>query len=82
VIGPLLEELIERSRGKIRARFAPAVEAALSSGWTPTELAAFADLNAGGVHSPNAVLAARLSPTELPAPRSRSVRPAFLVRRV
>ena len=50
-----------------RARLVPAVEAALSSGWSPAELAAFTGANVSGVRNPFAVLAARLSPAELPA---------------
>jgi hypothetical protein len=50
-----------------RARLVPAVEAALSSGWSPAELAAFTGANVSGVRNPFAVLAARLSPAGLPA---------------
>ncbi len=56
-----------------RARLAPVVETALNTGWTPTELAAFTGGNTDGVRNPYAVLAARLSSAELPAP---PVRPA------
>jgi hypothetical protein len=49
-----------------RARLVPAVEAGLSSGWSPAELAAFTGANMSGVRNPFAVLAARLSPAELP----------------
>ncbi len=51
-----------------RDRLAPAVTAALAAGWTPVALARFAGVNTGGIRSPYAVLAARLSPAELPAP--------------
>ena len=51
-----------------RSRLAPAVAAAQLAGWSPTGLAEFAGANTAGVRSPYAVLAARLSPGELPAP--------------
>jgi hypothetical protein len=51
-----------------RRRLAPAVAAALSMGWTSAALAHFVGGNTAGVRSPAAVLAARLSPAELPAP--------------
>jgi Helix-turn-helix domain len=51
-----------------RARLAPAVTAALNAGWTPQALAGFTGANTGGVRNPYAVLAARLSPAELPPP--------------
>jgi hypothetical protein len=54
-----------------RKRLAPPVVAALAAGWTPAALAQFAGANTGGVRSPYAVLAARLSPGELPAPPGR-----------
>jgi hypothetical protein len=54
--------------GGQRRRLAPAVAAALSTGWTPDALAQFVGANTAGVRSPAAVLAARLSPAELPAP--------------
>jgi hypothetical protein len=57
-----------------RARLAPAVQAALEAGWLPQALAAFTGANAAGVRSPYAVLAARLSPAELPPPQRQ--RPA------
>ena len=60
--------------GEQRARLSPAVETALSSGWTPAALAAFTGANTEGVRSPFAVLTARLSPAELPPPPGR--RPA------
>jgi hypothetical protein len=53
------------------------VEAALSVGWTPAALAATAGANTGGVRSPYAVLAARLSPAELPALSVRPTRPPW-----
>jgi Helix-turn-helix domain len=58
-----------------RARLAPAVQAALDAGWLPPALAAFAGANTAGVRNPYAVLAARLSPAELP-PQQRQ-RPAL-----
>ena len=60
-----------------RARLAPAVETALNTGWTPTELAAFTGANTDGVRNPYAVLAARLSSAELPAPPLRPARPPW-----
>jgi Helix-turn-helix domain len=54
-----------------RRRLAPAVAAALARGWDPQDLADFAGANTAGVRSPYAVLAARLSPGELPAPPGR-----------
>ena len=60
-----------------RDRLAPAVETALNTGWTPTELAAFTGGNTDGVRNPYAVLAARLSSAELPAPPARPVRPPW-----
>ena len=51
-----------------RRRLAPGVAAALARGWDPQDLAEFAGANTAGVRSPYAVLAARLSPGELPAP--------------
>lgn len=53
-----------------RARLAPAVTVAAAAGWDPAALAAFVGANCAGVRSPYAVLAARLSPGELPAPRA------------
>jgi hypothetical protein len=52
-----------------RSRLAPAVADAVAAGWDPGELAAFTGANSAGIRSPFAVLAARLSPDELPAPR-------------
>jgi hypothetical protein len=61
-----------------RARLAPAVQAAFQAGWVPQALAAFAGGNTTGVRSPYAVLAARLSPAELPPPHGqRPVRPLW-----
>ena len=61
-----------------RARLAPAVTAALRAGWAPQALAAFTGANTNGVRSPAAVLAARLSSSELPlAPGRRSARPPW-----
>src|SRR6185312_17012395 len=51
-----------------RQRLAPLATAALDAGWDPSALAAFAGANTTGIRNPAAVLAARLSPTELPAP--------------
>ena len=61
-----------------RARLTPTVQAAFQAGWVPQTLAAFAGANATGVRSPYAVLAARLSPAELPLPdRQRPARPLW-----
>src|SRR5258706_10270831 len=60
-----------------RDRLAPVVETALNTGWTPTELAAFTGGNTDGVRNPYAVLAARLSSAELPAPPARPARPPW-----
>jgi hypothetical protein len=57
-----------------RARLAPAVSTALAAGWAPRELAAFTGANTDGVRNPYAVLTARLSGAELPAPPARSSR--------
>jgi hypothetical protein len=57
-----------------RARLTPAVKAALGAGWTPQALASATGTNTTGVRNPYAVLAARLSPAELPVPASRSAR--------
>ncbi len=46
--------------------------AALGAGWDPAALAAFVGANTAGIRSPAAVLAARLSPAELPAPPGRA----------
>ncbi len=61
-----------------RARLAPAVQAALDAGWMPHALAAFTGANTAGVRNPYAVLAARLSPAELPPQqRQRPARPPW-----
>jgi hypothetical protein len=57
-----------------RLKLTPAITAALDEGWTPSTLATFTRANTSGVHSPYAVLAARLSPAELPSPPARSER--------
>jgi hypothetical protein len=57
-----------------RKRLAPAVAAALGSGWTPCRLAEFAGANTAGIRNPVAVLAARLSETELPPAPARAMR--------
>lgn len=46
-----------RLTGAQRARLAPAVKAALVSGWTPQALASVVGANATGVRNPYAVLA-------------------------
>lgn len=51
-----------------RTRLTPAVLAALDVGWTPHELANLTGANTDGIRNPYAVLAARLSAAELPAP--------------
>jgi hypothetical protein len=64
--------------GRQRARLIPAVMAALAAGWTPHGLAAFTGANTAGVRNPYAVLAARLSPGELPPPQGqRPTRPPW-----
>ena len=61
-----------------RARLAPAAQAALHAGWSPQALAAFTGANTAGVRNPYAVLAARLSPAELPPPQpQRPARPPW-----
>ena len=60
-----------------RLKLTPAITAALDRGWPPRALAAFTRANTSGVHSPYAVLAARLSPAELPLPPKRSARPPW-----
>ena len=60
-----------------RLKLTPAITAALDRGWTPRALAASTRANTSGVHSPYAVLAARLSPAELPFPPKRSARPPW-----
>jgi hypothetical protein len=51
-----------------RRRLEPLLANALAAGWDPAGLAAFVGANTTGVRSPAAVLAARLSSAELPAP--------------
>jgi hypothetical protein len=64
--------------GGQRRRLAPAVAGALSAGWAPAALAQFVGANTAGVRSPAAVLAARLSPAELPAsPGGAPARPPW-----
>ena len=58
--------------GHQRRRLAPVAAAALGAGWDPAALAAFVGANTAGIRSPAAVLAARLSPAELPAPPGRA----------
>ena len=61
-----------------RARLAPAVQAGLGAGWLPQALAAFTGANTAGVRNPYAVLAAPLSPAELPPQqRQRPARPPW-----
>ena len=60
-----------------RRRLSPAVAAALAAGRTPLALAETAGANIDGVRSPYAVLAARLTPAELPGPPARAVRPPW-----
>jgi hypothetical protein len=61
-----------------RSRLVPAILSALAVGWTPLTLAAWAAVNTTGVRNPYAVLAARLSPAELPEPkRKRPTRPPW-----
>ena len=61
-----------------RARLSQAVATAIGMGWAPRTLAAFTGTNTGGVRNPYAVLAARLSPAELPPPRpQRHPRPPW-----
>jgi hypothetical protein len=57
-----------RLTARQRNRLAPDVASALATGWTPGALAEFAGANTAGIRNPGAVLAARLSPTELPSP--------------
>ena len=51
-----------------RDRLGPAVTAALASGWLPAGLAEHVGANTTGIRNAAAVLAARLSPAELPPP--------------
>jgi hypothetical protein len=61
-----------------RTRLAPAVATVLNAGWTPRTLAAVTGANTSGVRNRYAVLAARLSPTELPlAHAQRPSRPPW-----
>lgn len=60
-----------------RVRLTPAVRSALGAGWTPQALAAFTGANTSGVRNAYAVLAARLSPVELPPPGQRPARPPW-----
>jgi hypothetical protein len=53
------------------------VATALTLGWTPQRLAGFTGGNITGVRNSYAVLAARLSPAELPAPPARPARPPW-----
>ncbi len=53
-------------------RLARAVAAAITAGWTPATLAAFVTANTAGIRNPAAVLAARLSPADLPPPPGRA----------
>ena len=46
-------------------------------GWTPQALASATGASTTGVRNPDAVLAARLSPAELPVPPSPSARPPW-----
>lgn len=55
-----------------RTRLRPAVTVALGLGWQPGDLAAYVGANTVGVRNPAAVLAVRLSPSELPVPASPS----------
>jgi TIR domain/Helix-turn-helix domain len=57
-----------------RARLVPAVSDAVAAGWDPVALAAFVGANCAGVRSPYAILAARLSPGELPVPHEPAPR--------
>jgi hypothetical protein len=61
-----------------QGRIAAAVRTALLSGWPPRALAAYVGSNTTGVRNCYAVLTARLSTAELPAPpRRRSSRPPW-----
>jgi hypothetical protein len=67
-----------RLTGAQRARLAQSIVAALDAGWAPRHLARFVGANTDGIRSPCAVLAARLSPTELPTPNDKcTVRPTW-----
>ena len=54
--------------GAQRRRLTPAVVGTIGAGWAPSALAEFTGSNTAGIRNPGAVLAARLSPSELPAP--------------
>lgn len=58
--------------GRQRHRLAPVLASALTAGWEPALLAAFVAANTAGIRNPAAVLAARLSPAELPPPPARA----------
>ena len=61
-----------------RARLAPSIEAALDAGWAAHQLAGFVGANTDGIRSPYAVLASRLSLTELPPTNhQRKIRSAW-----
>ena len=60
-----------RLTGSQQARLSSAVAAAVGSGWDPQDLAAWTCTNTAGIRNPYAVLAARLSPAELPPPSPR-----------
>jgi len=61
-----------------RRKLAPAIAAAFAAGWTPEGLAEFAGASTTGIRNPFAVLAARLSPGELPPSiRPRPARPPW-----
>jgi hypothetical protein len=57
-----------------RRRLAPAVAGALAAGGTPAALAGVAGANTAGIRNPAAVLAARLSPGELPPAEPNAAR--------
>ena len=54
--------------GAQRSRLTPAVAGAIGAGWAPRALAEYTGANTAGIRNPGAVLAARLTPTELPPP--------------
>jgi hypothetical protein len=58
-----------------RSRLARAVGTAVAAGWGAKELAEFVGGNSKGIRSPYAVLTARLSPDDLPAPRGGTTAP-------
>jgi Helix-turn-helix domain len=55
-------------------RLGPAVAAALAAGWAPAALVEATGANTAGIRNPGAVLAARLSPAQLPPPTASSAR--------